>query len=168
MNLNKKQRRSLSFSQDGSAALGPTVIKLPDDWVWASEWKIDGSGGRDDDGWEYGKDLIKFNTSRGEGIHVASRLRVECIEPTAVSSGCSPHACARPVVHCWLGISVFGLSYDTTRADFAMHRLQSQTYDSASGKARIGSVQAKEVDPRHATTAGATPAGVTLGSCVPR
>lgn len=53
-------------SQDGSAALGPAVIKLPDDWVWASEWKIDGSGGRDGDGWEYGKDLIKFNTSRGE------------------------------------------------------------------------------------------------------
>ncbi len=52
--------------QDGSAALPANSIKLPDDWVWAHEWKIDGSGGRDTGGWEYGKDLIKFNVSRGE------------------------------------------------------------------------------------------------------
>lgn len=51
--------------QDGSAALPANSIKLPDDWVWAHEWKIDGSGGRDTGGWEYGKDLIKFNVSRG-------------------------------------------------------------------------------------------------------
>eukprot|EP00903_Cladosiphon_okamuranus_P016116 g14873.t1 len=62
--IGRRWRRIGWTYKDGSAALGPAVIKLPDDWVWASEWKIDGSGGRDGDGWEYGKDLIKFNTSR--------------------------------------------------------------------------------------------------------
>lgn len=76
------------FSQDGSAALGPAVIKLPDDWVWASEWKIDGSGGRDGDGWEYGKDLIKFNTSRGEFICLFTIL-CAYIEPSDASHDCN-------------------------------------------------------------------------------
>eukprot|EP00752_Nemacystus_decipiens_P011312 g10052.t1 len=62
--IGRRWRRIGWTYKDGSAALGPALIKLPDDWVWASEWKIDGSEGRDGDGWEYGKDLIKFNNSR--------------------------------------------------------------------------------------------------------
>lgn len=38
----------------------------PDDWEWVSEWKIDGSGGRDTGGWEYTKEIGKFDASRGE------------------------------------------------------------------------------------------------------
>lgn len=38
----------------------------PDDWEWVCEWKIDGSGGRDTGGWEYTKEIGKFDASRGE------------------------------------------------------------------------------------------------------
>lgn len=49
------------------------MVKVPDDWDWASEWKIDGSGGRDVGGWEYSKDLTKFNLSRGECLELMSK-----------------------------------------------------------------------------------------------
>ena len=52
--------------QDGSAALPPVEILPPDDWEWVSDWKIDGSGGRDTGGWEYTKEIGKFDASRGE------------------------------------------------------------------------------------------------------
>lgn len=52
--------------QDGSAALPPAEILPPDEWEWVSDWKIDGSGLRDMKGWEYTKELGKFDASRGE------------------------------------------------------------------------------------------------------
>lgn len=56
------------MSQDGSAALPPVEILPPDDWGWVSEWKIDGSGGRDVGGWEYAKDLGDFDSSCGKCV----------------------------------------------------------------------------------------------------
>ncbi|CAM9531263.1 unnamed protein product [Hapterophycus canaliculatus] len=77
------------FCQDGSAALPPKQILCPDEWTWASEWKIDGSGGRDIGGWEYSKDLTKFNSSRvPRGKKLADRFRrrrwvraMQCTQP---------------------------------------------------------------------------------------
>lgn len=56
----------MCISQDGSPALSPEEIRPPDEWGWVSEWKIDGSGERDTEGWEYTKQMEKFDPSRGE------------------------------------------------------------------------------------------------------
>ncbi|CAN0198314.1 unnamed protein product, partial [Laminaria digitata] len=62
--------------QDGSSALPPVEVLPPDDWEWVSEWKIDGSGGRDTVGWEYAKDIGKFDASRvPRGKKRADRFR---------------------------------------------------------------------------------------------
>ncbi|CAM9726221.1 unnamed protein product [Ectocarpus fasciculatus] len=84
-----RQSRAGWTYKDGSSALPPRQVLCPDEWTWASEWKIDGSGGRDEGGWEYSKSLMKFNSVREpRGRRLADRFRrrrwvraMQCVRP---------------------------------------------------------------------------------------